>query len=327
MTGSPLEISVIVCAYTMNRWDELVTVVASLKKQTPLHEIIVVIDHNPVLYERASKVFDGIVLLENKYNRGLSGARNTGIENTQGDIIAFIDEDAVPASDWLTRIAAHYADPDVLGVGGAIIPNWIEKRPGWFPDEFLWVVGCAYRGLPQQVQQIRNLIGCNMSYRRETFDQIGGFRKGIGRIGTLPVGCEETEWCIRLHQDYQPKGGVLIYDPEISVYHNVPAIRSNWSYFVRRCFAEGISKALISQYVGTSDGLASERKYTFRVLPSGVIQGIKDAVRGNWSALGRSAAIVIGLTLTVMGFVFGSIQLTWAKIVKRGLSHEYEMAH
>src|SRR5439155_54307 len=76
------------------------------------------------------------------------------------------------------------------------------ERPTWHPPEFGWVVGCSYRGLPVEPAPVRNLIGCNMSMRRELFDAVGGFTHGIGRIGTIPLGCEETEWCIRVRQRF-----------------------------------------------------------------------------------------------------------------------------
>jgi cellulose synthase/poly-beta-1,6-N-acetylglucosamine synthase-like glycosyltransferase len=111
-----------------------------------------------------------------------------------------MDEDATAAPDWLERLTHGYDSDEVLGVGGTIDPLWLTGRPAWFPAEFDWVVGCTYRGLPETANRVRNLIGCNMSFRREVFQQVGGFRSGIGRIGLRPVGCEETELCIRLNQ-------------------------------------------------------------------------------------------------------------------------------
>src|SRR5690606_12559162 len=94
---------------------------------------------------------------------------------------------------------------------------------------------------------------------------------------------------------------------------------------VKRCFAEGISKALISRYVGTSDSLASERTYTFRTLPQGVWQGLKDFVKGDPSGIGRAFAIVLGLGLTVMGFAYGHLQRIVNKSLNREQSHDHEL--
>lgn len=301
------DFSVVICAYTELRWDELVRAAESVRSQTvPPREIIVVIDHNPALLERAHSQIAGVTVLASEAARGLSGARNTGISAAHGEIIAFMDEDAAAAPDWLEKLGADYADPRVLGVGGAIVPMWLEGRPAWFPEEFDWVVGCTYRGMPAAPAPVRNLIGCNMSFRRKVFEAIGGFRSGIGRIGTRPVGDEETEFCIRAGQRWAQ--GIVLYEPRAQVHHQVPAQRANWSYFGSRCYAEGLSKALISQLVGARDGLASERTYTFRTLPQGVVRGLADTVFGrDVRGIARASAIVFGLAATTVGYLLTAL--------------------
>src|SRR5690606_16191546 len=150
------------------------------------------------------------------------------------------------APDWLAQLSKGYQNEQIYGVGGQIVPAWNETRPEWFPAEFEWVVGCTYKGMPTSAAPIRNLIGCNMSFRREVFQVVGGFR------------------------------AVLLYSPEAQAFHRVPAQRSTWSYFRSRCYSEGLSKAQISQYVGSDDALSSERTYTLQTLPNGVIRGLQD---------------------------------------------------
>jgi len=195
----------------------------------------------------------------------------------------------------------------VVGVGGAIEPLWQQRRPGWFPTEFDWVVGCTYRGAPTNTALVRNLIGANMSFRREVFDLAGGFREDIGRIGTTPLGCEETELCIRLRQ--RRPGTVLLYDPAVRVHHRVSPDRVRWRYFSSRCFAEGLSKALVTDAVGSKDGLAAERAHTLRVLPRGARAGLADARGGDRDGLRRTGAIVAGLAWTTAGYVRGRLAL------------------
>jgi glycosyltransferase involved in cell wall biosynthesis len=300
------DISVVICAYTEHRWDDLVAAVESAQHQhVGPREIIVVIDHNPALLKRAQAHLPAIVV-QNSQPRGLSGARNSGIAVAQGSVIAFLDEDAMAMPDWLARLMSGYGDPRVLGVGGAIEPLWQSDRPDWFPAEFDWVVGCSYRGLPQTSTSVRNLIGCNMSFRREVFKAVGGFRSGIGRIGTLPLGCEETELCIRVRQRWPQHR--LYYEPQARVMHRVPRSRTNWRYFCSRCYAEGRSKALVSRFVGTKDGLSAERAYTFRTLPQGMIQGINDTLfRGDLMGIARAGAIGAGLLTTAAGYMIGSL--------------------
>lgn len=301
------DISVVICAYTEARWDDLLAAVESLRRQTVhLREVILVIDYNPGLFHRAGRHIADAIIVENQEEKGLSGARNTGIKLAKGEIIAFMDEDATARPDWAERLLAEYRDPQVLGVGGQIDPAWVAGRPRWFPPEFDWVVGCSYGGMPQTVTPVRNLIGCNMSFRREVFDALEGFRNGIGRVEARPLGCEETELCIRINQKWP--NHQLIYQPQALVDHRVPVNRGSWPYFRARCFSEGWSKALISRFVGVKDGLSSEWSYTFRVLPSAILRGIREAWRGDLTGLARSAVIIAGLATTALGYAVGRLQ-------------------
>lgn len=303
------QFSVIVCAYTEKRWDDLLSAVASLRAQTrPVDEIILAIDHNPALFERAKAQFPELSVVENTEIRGLSGARNSGIAVAHGDFIAFMDEDAVADPNWLALLEQGFSSQNVLGVGGAILPWWLTGQPAWFPEEFNWVVGCTYRGMPEVTSPVRNLIGCNMAFRSEIFQKAGGFRSDIGRVGTFPAGCEETELCIRTRQ-VEPEG-LFLYEPRARVLHRVPAVRTKFKYFSERCYAEGLSKALVSQLVGAQDGLSNERTYTFSTLPRGFFRGLGDALlHFEFSGLGRAAAILSGLGITTVGYLIGRLML------------------
>jgi glycosyltransferase involved in cell wall biosynthesis len=303
-----LAISVVICAYTAERWPDLVAAVDSVHRQTvPPHEIIVVVDHNPELLSLAHACLAGVVVVENREQPGLSGSRNSGVAAAQGAIVAFLDDDAVAAPEWLARLTAAYNTPHVIGVGGAIEPLWESARPRWFPAEFNWVVGCTYLGMPTRAAPVRNLIGCNMSFRREVFARVGGFRSGIGRIGARPVGCEETELCIRICHTYPHC--VLLYEPRALVRHRVRRDRMRWRYFRQRCFSEGLSKAQVARAVGASAALSNERCYTTRVLPRGVVQGVTRTVLGRdvRGGLGRVVSITAGLAITTAGYLTGSL--------------------
>jgi hypothetical protein len=190
-------------------------------------------------------------------------------------------------------------------VGGAILPRWLSRRPSWFPEEFNWVIGCDYRGLPQTTAPVRNLVGANMSMRREVFDAVGKFRLGKVDTASRP---EETELCIRTLQKFP--AGIWLYEPRARVLHTVPVTRTSWRYFLTRCYHEGLGKAAMVNLVGAGDGLSAERSYMLKTLPNGVFQGLRDAiVQRDLTGLGRSAAIVTGLLVTGVSYVYGRVAL------------------
>lgn len=303
-----VSVSVVVCTYSRARWDNLRAAIESLRRQTlaPL-EIVVVVDHEPSLAEHLRLAEPDVVVVENDGPRGLSSARNRGIAASHGDVVAFLDDDAVADGDWLKRISRGYANPHVGAVGGSVDPEWEAGRPRWFPPEFDWVVGCSYPGLPTAPAPTRNLIGANMSFRRDVLERTGEFREGVGRVGATPLGCEETELCIRAARgNGNGSGAIVLYDPAARVRHRVPPARARRDYFFRRCYAEGISKAHVAALVGTRAGLRSERSYTSRILPAAVARGVRDAARGDPAGLGRALAIVGGLAATAGGFAVGA---------------------
>jgi GT2 family glycosyltransferase len=304
LQAAPADMSVVICAYTEDRWNELLASVESVQKQSvEAAEIIVVVDHNPALLERARVELPPVVVVENREPQGLGGARNSGIAAARGSVIAFLDDDAVASPNWLAEFAKEYEDDDVLGVGGAIEPVWLEGRPRWFPDEFGWVVGCTYRGMPESPARVRNLIGCNMSYRRRVFEVLGGFRLGYG--------CDETEFCIRVGRRWP--GKTLLYVPAAKVLHQVPPGRARWAHFSSRCYFEGGSKAVVSWLLGAQKGLESERAYTLRTLPAGVLRGFSDALlRHDPAGVARAGAIVAGLAITTAGYARGKLSVVSA---------------
>ncbi|MHC6229019.1 glycosyltransferase family 2 protein [Arthrobacter sp. MMS24-T111] len=301
----PLSVTVVICAYTTERWGTLLDVIESVRHQTMApDQVLVVIDHNQDLHERLVEIVDDVTIVESTGLPGLSGARNTGVGLAESDIVAFLDDDAEAAPDWLERLVALYDDPDVLAVGGKVVPLWESGRPGYFAEELDWIVGCSHRGLPRVASEVRNVIGANMSFRLEVLRQVGGFNQALGRKGTLPLGCEETEICIR--STMGAPGSRIVYEPAALVRHHVPAERATVRYMLSRSWSEGISKAQVSHIVGHKRALGPERRYVRSTLPRAVFSGIRDWSRGtNPQGLGRAGSVIAVLAFTSAGYIRG----------------------
>ncbi|WP_374977594.1 glycosyltransferase family 2 protein [Microbacterium trichothecenolyticum] len=295
-----MSVSVVVCAYTIDRWDQLVLAMDSLSAQTPSHETILVVDHNDELLERARSRWPEFIVLPNTARRGLSGGRNTALRAATGEVVAFLDDDAAAQPGWLDALVAPFADASVVAVGGSASPIWPGAAPAVLPEELLWIVGCSYRGLPA-AGPIRNVMGCSMAFRREPLLAIGGFNPDTGRIGALPIGCEETEACILLRQADPTR--TIVYAPTANVRHHVSADRVRLGYVAHRSWCEGLSKAGIARTVGRQDALAAESAYATRVLPAGVWRELR---RGR-AGLVPAFAIALSLALAGSGYVWGSL--------------------
>ena len=299
------KVSVVICAGTLDKWEDLWRAVQSVREQTEVAEEIVVLDHCPELFEQANLLPQDVVVIPNRFEKGLSGARNTGVARARGDIVAFLDDDAAADPDWLTRIADRYEDPRILGVGGMVRPEWEDARPQWFPSELDWVLDCCYRGMPSSSVPVRKFIGANMSFRRTVLQDVGGFSNGLSRLGATPPCCEETELCLRISQ--RNPDGILLYEPAAAVRHRISNKHATWSYLRSRCYAEGLSKAMVARLAGSDRALASERGYVRSAIPRAIWQSLIDAAHGKLAGALAALALVVAVAMTAVGYLVGTV--------------------
>jgi GT2 family glycosyltransferase len=283
-------VSIVIPTYNDKRWSSLTRTVASAQSQEyPAAEIVVVVDHNPALYRRVRSDLAGITVLQNLYARGASGNRNTGAFHTGSALVAFLDDDTAACPGWLGNLVAPFADPAVVGTGGGIVPAWEGIRPRWLPDEFLWTVGVSYTGMPTATAVIRNVWSANMIVRRDAFLAVGGFRTGFGKLGEQNRP-EDTELCLRMSA---ADGGRWMYVPGAVIRHEVPADRTTFGFFLRRCYAEGRGKIQMADLLEGSQSLDTERDYLRRTLPRAVLRNLADAGRGRGLAHAMRAGTVV----------------------------------
>jgi Glycosyl transferase family 2 len=295
-------VSVIIPTYTKARWDWLRECVDSAQAQTvPALEIIVVVDHNPELLEEIVREFPGVTAVPNIGVRGVSGARNSGVKVSKGEVVAFLDDDSIARSDWLATLLSHIVKPDVVGVGCYSDGLWEASCPAWFPAEFGWTIGVSHFGLPTAPSAVRNVWASAMLVKRSVFELVDGFREDFGKIGnrSLP---EDTDLCMRIASVQD--NAILIWDPAKVMKHRVPAGRATFGYLLSRCFHEGWGKAAMARMDGFDQSTSSERYYAARTLPAGVRRGLADALRGDLSGLARAGTIVVAFTVAVAGYLW-----------------------
>jgi len=261
---TPLSVSVIIPAHSCERLVDLKKTVASLRSQSRVpREVTIAIDHNEALLDMLTPVLlDGTIkAVLNAGTLGGAETRNVGIKSASGDIVVFIDDDAWAAEDWLEHLVAPYEDPSVIAVGGKTISTWDGGRPRWFPEELDWLVGGTWKGHPEGPCEVRNLIGPNMSFRREVCDQVGYMRPELGALGSSFRAGDETEFYIRLKHHY-PNHKIL-YEPTALVYHRVYRGKITPTKLCLRSYSLGYYKSRATEILrkSTSAPFSTERSF------------------------------------------------------------------
>ena len=307
-----LKISFIVCTYNIEFFSDTIQCINSLINQNyDNKEIILVMDENNDLYNMFIKSLPRYVSIIVNKTPGLSEARNLGIKNVNGDIVVFIDDDAVADKNYISYLIRNYDDKKIIGVTGKIFP---KGRPN-YPEELYWIGGFTNKGFPEQRCEVRNGYGCNMSFRRYVFDSAGSFDTGFGRAGKKLVTCEDTEFSIRALRYFA--GSKIIYDPSVIVYHKVHEYRQNFRYVVKRGYYEGLSKAHIKTlYNGKTlhngekgDTLSTENDYLKFLLAKAIPGRIENIFTGRDIAHNiRDIALLLTVMTTVgFGYIIGII--------------------
>jgi glucosyl-dolichyl phosphate glucuronosyltransferase len=296
--------TVVVATYNPQRWPFIEAAVESLLSgpDKPRH-VVICVDQNEELYKRIKDTWPQVTATLNTGSPGASGTRNTGAEYADTPFIVFLDDDVSVHEGWLTRLLAPFADPTVVGTGGGVVAVWQAGRPKWFPEEFGWVVGASYRGMPTVRSVVRNVWSENMAVRADVFRAVGGFRIGFGKVGNYSRP-EDTDLCIRMAANVP--GASWVYEPDAIAAHHVPVSRTSFSFFLRRTYLEGRGKLEMARLLGRQEKLQNERDYLRRTLPSGIFAGLWAAARhGEISGLLKAGAMVAGVLAAAVGATVG----------------------
>src|SRR5580704_7035225 len=242
---NPPKITVILC--THNRARTLATALESIASQTIPQSIgweVLVVDNNSS-DETLQVVQDHQKRHPERFRyffeqqQGISHARNRGIREARGEILAFMDDDEAAVPDWLQNLTANLHNGEWSGAGGRILPQWNCDRPRWLSDRSaftlapLAVFDLGTKGGPLT----ESPFGANMAFRKEVFNACGGFRTDLGRVGKGMLSGEDSE----LGRRVIAAGRRLRYEPSAVTYHPVEEFRVHRKYFLQWWFNKGRS--------------------------------------------------------------------------------------
>lgn len=284
-----------------------------------------------------------IKVVLNEGAQGLSETRNVGIRASSGDIAAFIDDDALAEPNWLENLIRPFQPPQqtqetqttqgtVVAVGGRAIPLWPNgRRPSWFAEELDWIVGCTYKGLPTRTlnfeprtlnfedrtsnfKLVRNVLGCNMAFRKGGVEKAGLFRSETGRVGAT-MGCgEESDLCLQISRAMPD--ALIVYEDQATIHHKVTPQRTTWRYLWQRSYNEGFYKAKVQKLhqptqqtlstQQTQKTLSTEDSYLRYLLFKSILKRLARFYRGE--SLPQIVAIVVCVAATGVGYLVGRIR-------------------
>jgi glucosyl-dolichyl phosphate glucuronosyltransferase len=261
-------VSVVVTTYTQERLDDIIHLLGSLANQTYANVEVIFIGERvqelPALVaEQAGQ--RGIANVHVAFNDhpGLSQSRNLGAQLARGEIVAFIDDDALALDNWVEEMVKVFVEnPTAIGVAGTALPLWEEASMAWFPEEFFWIISCpvpAWTGV-SRLQPVRNAWGINMAFRKEAFDVcrfsevFGVSNRGQADGVKLGPSGDDTEFCLHLRY---VTGRPILFSPDCKVLHAVKRQRLSARFTRRQAFWDGYTKATIGSVLGQyGDGRA-----------------------------------------------------------------------
>ncbi len=241
-----IKLSIIVCTY--NRDAYILKTLSKLKNQTTnnqLYEVIIINNNSTDNTEEICREYilplsESNFYYFNEKKQGLSFARNRGITEAKGEIIAFIDDDARACDDYCEKIISFFEnDKEAKVIGGKITPEYESKKPAWMSKYLLPLVAGLDMG--DKIKEFRFSkfpIGANMAFRRSVFENYGYFNESLGRKGSKLEGGEEKDMIFRLKNDNQK----IIYVPQVHVHHFIPDKRTQKDYIKYQAIGVGTSE-------------------------------------------------------------------------------------
>lgn len=264
------KVTAVTMVYSKKQEDNLYSCIDSLFDQTYSNYEILVISENKEIKDNVKSKYDSVNIVHFDNDGGVSKARNEAIKYADGDILAYIDNDASADPRWLDEIVKSY-DKDIIAVGGKSIPDWETIKPPYLPNEFLWLVGATHKNHPDDGTMVRSTFGCNMSFRKEVLEELGGFNDNLGKDHGYNLQGEEPELGLRMMDEY---GKGMYYNSDAIVYHKVEQDQTSIMWLSNRAYLQGVTKAFIENEIDT-ELPETERDYFVSILKS-ILGYVKD---------------------------------------------------
>ncbi len=302
-----MQVSVVLCTHTTDRYDDFTEAAESVLGQTHEdRELVLVSDGSAAAYGQMRRDYGGrddVTIHCNDENVGLLESRNTGAELATGDVVAFIDDDAVADEARLAELVESYETRDAIAVGGKMVPDWVAGKPDFLPAEYYFLVGVTHRGFAEGPGEVRNTFGSNISFRREVFLELDGFDTDIGgRKGDKHLQGGETELCARMRERY---GEGVWYNPDARVAHKVFDYRTDPVWLLKRSFWQGYSKRGMEVLVPESTGEESE--FVGQLLTDSLPDRLSNLVTDPSAAKAKQLGMLLLLTgVAGAGYAYGT---------------------
>ena len=197
--------------------------------------------------------------------QGLSAARNKGIKEAKGDIIIYVDDDALVDSDYIRIYAEHFAaNPDTMAAGGPIEPLYETEEPKWM-SPYTKALLTAWMNYGDNVREYPNGRypgGGNAAYRKVVFDKVGLFNTELGRKGSALLASEEKD----IFDKMKAQGMQVLYLPTPVLHHIIPQEKLEEDYFNLLTLQIGRSERMRTRAI-------SKGKYFKRLFSEGIKWG------------------------------------------------------
>lgn len=253
-------LSLIICTYNREKFlGNSLCSVAAQPFPVGRYELILVdnasTDSTPEIAETFAREFPNVQFrYVRELNQGLSHARNRGISEARGEVLVFLDDDVQLDEEYLHVLWEFYEkNPEVMATGHAIEPKYLNREPVWMSKYLAPMVGRhVWSAEPVPYRGRKFPVGASMAFRREVFEQIGGFNPDLGRKGKALGGNEEKDLFYRMREKNMP----VWFLPGVKLFHLIDDQRLTFDYVRRQATGVGLSERLRLRDVGFGGWLA-----------------------------------------------------------------------